>query len=185
MKQRLLKLITVTAFFIIGIIVLSSGILKSTGGGRNDLVDEIYKQEVNKNATLEKIEIAIKNYYSKKQDAIEEYNKYNDYNKRYYADAKNNLNYIGDATLKEKAKKLIEQSEKNYWIKISEWNKQIAEMGINESILADHHSLLKLMIATPLIEQYQGKNLPSTGPIQENNTELKKVIESIKAITDK
>lgn len=185
MKQRLLKLITVTAFFIISTVVLSSGISKSMGGGRNDLVDDIYKQEVNKNPALEKVETSIKNFYSKKQDAVEEYNKYNDYNKRYYADAKNNLNYIGDAALKEKAKKLIEQSEKNYLIKISEWNKQIAEMGTNESSLEDHHVLLKLMIATPLIEQYQGKNLPPTGPIQETNAELKKIIESIKAITDK
>lgn len=184
MKHRLIKLSTITVI-VISAIILSSGITSSTGGGYNDLVEELYKQEVNKNPSLEKLESSIKNYYIKRQDAIETYNKFNDYNRRYYSDAKNKLNTITDVALKEKASKAIAQSEKNYNTKMSEWNKQIIDMSEAETTLKNYHATLKIIITTPVIEDYQNKALPSTNSIQESNTELKKIIESIKSITDK
>lgn len=174
----------VTFFIVIALsaITLTSGIDKSRGGYK-DLVEEFYDQAVKQNRTLETIEDDIENFYKKREDAIEKYNSFTSYNNRYYADAKAKAATITDATTKQRAVDHINKSETAYRAKMANWQNSIVILNNNERELSDLHTLLKVMIATPVIEKYQQNNLPDNSKLNEANADLLKVIEKIKAIT--
>jgi hypothetical protein len=182
-KSRFLLL---TAIITICIITLTSGISKSSSdryGGGNDLVEQLYQQEIKRNTSLNDIEDGIEDFYKKRNDALEKYNIFSTYNNRYYTDAKNKANYIQNITTKQYALESINKSIANYNAKMTDWNTIITMLNANEKELVDLHHLLKINITLPIIENYQQKELPSTVDAKSANTDLLKIIEKIKAIT--
>lgn len=163
-------------------ITLTSGIDKSRSGYK-DLVEEFYEQAVKQNSNLETIEDDIENFYKKREDAIEKYNSFTSYNNRYYTDARATAATIIDSTIKRRASDHITKSESAYRAKLANWQSSIATLNNNERELRDLHVLLKIMIATPVIEKYQQSSLPDNNKLNEANADLLKVIEKIKAIT--
>jgi len=180
--KKYVKIVTFAAAVLLIAITLTSGIDKSRGGYK-DLVEEFYDQAVKQNSNLETIEDDIENFYKKREDAIEKYNSFTSYNNRYYADAKAKAATIADATTKQRAGDHINKSETAYRAKMANWQNSIVTLNNNERELRDLHVLLKIMIATPVIEKYQQNNLPDNSKLNEANTDLQKVIEKIKAIT--
>lgn len=180
--KKYVKIVTFAAAVLLIAITLTSGIDKSRGGYK-DLVEEFYDQAVKQNSNLETIEDDIENFYKKREDAIEKYNSFTSYNNRYYADAKAKAATIADATTKQRAGDHINKSETAYRAKMANWQNAIVTLNNNERELSDLHILLKIMIATPVIEKYQQNNLPDNSRMNEANADLLKVIEKIKAIT--
>lgn len=180
--KKYFKIAAFAAAVLLIAITLTSGIDKSRGGYK-DLVEEFYDQAVKQNRTLETIEDDIENFYKKREDAIEKYNSFTSYNNRYYADAKARAATITDATTKQRAGDHINKSETAYRARMASWQSSIATLNNNERELSDLHTLLKIMIATPVIEKYQQNNLPDNSKLNEANADLLKVIEKIKAIT--
>ncbi|MBL7724683.1 MAG: hypothetical protein JNK27_11065 [Chitinophagaceae bacterium] len=166
----------------ISAITLTSGIDKSRGGYK-DLVEEFYDQAVKQNSNLETIEDDIENFYKKREDAIENYNSFTSYNNRYYTDARARAATITDAVIKQRASDHINKSETAYRTRMANWQSSITTLNNNERELRDLHTLLKIMIATPVIEKYQQNNMPDNSKLNEANADLLKVIEKIKAIT--
>lgn len=167
---------------LVTVITLTSGIDKRSGGYK-DLVDEFYGQAVKQNSNLESIEDGITAFYKKREDALEKYNSFTSYNSRYYADARSHINTIPDAATKQRAADLVNKSEAAYLAKLSNWQTSITSLNSKERELKSLHELLKLVIATPVMENYQQNNLPDNSKLNETNGDLQQLIEKIKAIT--
>lgn len=180
--KKYFKIAAFAAAVLLIAITLTSGIDKSRGGYK-DLVEEFYDQAVKQNSNLETIEDDIENFYKKREESIEKYNNFTSYNNRYYTDARARAATIADATIKQRAGEHITKSETAYRAKMVSWQNSIITLDNNEKELRDLHVLLKIMIATPVIEKYQQNNLPDNSKLNEANADLLKVIEKIKAIT--
>ena len=180
--KKFLKPAAFVAVILVTLIVLTSGIDKRSGGYK-DLVDEFYEQAVKQNSNLKSIEEGIDAFYKKREDALEKYNSFTAYNSRYYADARSHANTIPDATTKQRAAELVNKSEAAYLTKLSNWQSSITSLNSKERELKSLHELLKLMIATPVIENYQQNNLPGNSKLNEANGDLQQLVEKIKAIT--
>ena len=171
--------ITATAF-----ITLTAGISKDSRYGGKDLVEELYNQAVKQNDNLRSIEEGVENFYKKKDEALEKYNSYTNYNNRYYSDAKANAANIADADTKQRTLDLISKSEAGYYSKLTNWQNQISIMNTQEKELRGLHILLQVMITIPTIEKYQQSSLPDNNKLKETNADLKQLIEKIRAITN-
>ena len=171
------------AIAIIAITLTSGGIKESRSGGGRDLVEELYDQAVKQNDNLKSIEDGIEKFYKNKNEALEKYNSFTSYNNRYYADAKSKASTIADAATKQKANDIISKSEAVYRTKTADWQNTIAALNTNERELNNLHALLQILITEPIIGKYQNSELPNSTKTKEANSELLKVIEKIKAIT--
>ena len=180
--KKYFKIAAFAAAVLLIAITLTSGIDKRSGGYK-DLVEEFYDQAVKQNSNLETIEDDIASFYKKREDAIEKYNSFTSYNNRYYTDARARAATIADEAIKQRASDHINKSETAYRARMTSWQSSITTLNNNERELRDLHVLLKIMIATPVIEKYQQNNLPDNNKLNEANTDLLKVIEKIKAST--
>lgn len=180
--KKYFKWAALAAAVLVTVITLTSGIDKRSGGYK-DLVDEFYGQAVKQNSNLESIEDGITAFYKKREDALEKYNSFTAYNSRYYADARSHVNAIPDAATKQRAADLVNKSEAAYLAKLSNWQTSITSLNSKERELKSLHELLKLVIATPVLENYQQNNLPDNSKLNEANGDLQQLIDKIKAIT--
>lgn len=170
-------IIAATAF-----ITLTSGVEKRYGGGK-DIVEELYDHAVKQDDNLQDIEEGIEKFYKKKDEALEKYNSYTNYNNRYYAEAKSNAAGISDAATKQRTLDLVSKSEASYYSKMTNWQNQTASLNTQEKELRDLHVLLQVMISIQSMEKYQQSAFPDNSKLKETNADLKQVIEKIKAIT--
>ena len=184
MKKRI-KIAAFVVVIAITAVTLTSGISKEykSDGGYKDLVEELYDQAVRQNDNLKSIEDDIEKFHKKRNEAIEKYNSFINYNNRYYTDSKSNAATITDAVTKQRANDLIGKSEANYKIKIADWQSSISAFNSSEKELSDLHTLLEIMITEPIIGKYQTTGFPDTTKFKEANDELLNVIDKIKAIT--
>lgn len=182
--KRVYKISAFVIVIAITAVTLTSGIASydSRTGGYKDLVDELYDQAAKQNDNLGSIEDDIAKFYKKKDEALEKYNSFTSYNNRYYTDAKAKAGLIADAAAKQKANDIINKSETDYKIKLTDWQASIAILNARERELKDLHGLLQIIITEPMIAKYQGSNLPDNSKLKEANSDLKSVIEKIKAI---
>lgn len=169
--KKYFKLAALAAAVLVTVITLTSGI-DNRSGGYKDLVDELYAQAVKQNSNLESIEDGITAFYKKREDALEKYNSFTSYNSRYYADARSHANTIPDAATKQRAADLVNKSEAAYLSKLSNWQTSITSLNSKERELKSLHELLKLVIVTPVLENYQQNNLPDNGKLNEANGNL-------------
>lgn len=180
---RLSLLLLVTT---ISVTLLTSGISKkmTDGGGFKDIVDELYDQAVKQNNNLQSIEDGIEKFYRKKNDALEKYNSFTNYNSRYYSDARAKAGNISDTAARKKAFDIINRSETTYRTTLSGWQNNIAVMNAQEKELNDLHTLLKIMISEPAIKKYQDGNFPDDSKLKEAGNDLQSIIRRIREITN-
>lgn len=183
MKRNYITASLIFAIAVFSIITLVSGVSKESRYGKGDLMDELYEQATKQNNNLKDIEEGIDKFHKNKQDALEKYNSYTNYNTRYYADAKTHAAAITDATTRQKALDMISKSEVAYNNGLTNWKNHIATLNVQERELKDLHELLEVLITIPMIEKHQQSSLPDNNKLKETNTDHQQVIEKIKAIT--
>lgn len=184
MKKNILILSScMTAVFTI--ILLCSGTSKESryDGGGNDLVQELYDQAVKQNNDLQDLQESIGKFYKKKNEALEKYNSYTNYNTRYYSDARQKMEQITDSVSKKKAIALISNSEKNYRNSLSDWQNRINMMNAKERELTNLHSLLQIMVSETMIVKYQSGNFPDNTRYKEAAAEIESIISRLKTLT--
>ncbi len=164
--------------------ILTSGIKKSDyeRGGYTNLVEKLYQNEVVNNSTLNKIETDIRKFYKSKATAIDQFNDYNEYHKKYYNDALSNLNNIKDVVLKTKAKELVDKGLFEYNAKVATLKNNIVNLENQAIAIEDNRTLLQLIITKPIIEKEQNSNLPTTNNILETSKEAISIINAIQVL---
>lgn len=183
--KKYFKLAAFAAAITIALIVLPSGITKDKydGGGYKDLVDELYDQAVKQNDNLETIEEDINKFYKNKQEAVERYTSYINYNSRYYQDARAKTSSISNADTKQRGNDIILKSEAAYKAKVAELEMAMNTLITKERQLKDLHTLLKITITEPMINKSQNSSLPDKNKLNEASGELQQILDKIKTIT--
>jgi len=127
---------------------------------RNNLIDAIFKELVEKNSALKKLEDDLLVLKGKPDELTEKFNNYDSKSDSYYGSAEGEAVEISDSLLKKKMKEFILTSSKQYSSKISEINSLINSVSKKDLTLNDHHLILKIVLTMPIIEKYQNDNLP-------------------------
>ncbi len=148
-----------------------------------DLIDELYQELVDKNPELKKLEEDIEAIRLKSNEPIEKFNAYGARSNSYYSSANYKATAMSDSLLKNKIIAFISKSENNYIEKTTEINSLLKQVSENSSAINNHHTVLKIVLTLPLIEQYQKENLPNTKEFKDIIKEQDKLIKQTDILT--
>ncbi len=148
-----------------------------------DLIDELYQELVDKNPELKKLEEDIEAIRLKSNEPIEKFNAYGARSNSYYSSANYKATAMSDSLLKNKIIAFISKSENNYIEKTTEINSLLKQVSENSSAINNHHTVLKIVLTLPLIEQYQKENLPNTKEFKDIIKEQDKLIKHTDILT--
>jgi hypothetical protein len=164
---------------------ISGGSLLSKRSYRDDLVEDLYKELLEKNSALGELEHGIDKLKEDKKDSAESFNAFNLKNNSYYNSAGNHIGAITDSILKQRIKQLVDNSLSKYKSAITGHNNLIAAISSKDITLNDLHIILKLTQTLNTIEKYQTNNLPSTKSLENNSKEYDKIITKTDSLSKK
>jgi hypothetical protein len=143
----------------------------------DDLLESLYIESLEKNKDLKNLEKKLNELNENKNGARELFERYNNKSQNYYVAANNHTALIRDSLLKSQMIKVISGSLAKYNSSISNHHILLKTIDTRNMTLLDLHAVLKITKTLPLIEQYQGKELPSTkqfeGFIKKQNEAIK------------
>lgn len=160
-----------------------SDISLSSRGYDNDLVNELYNEQVNKSPELRDIESTIDKLAAIKADSLHSFELFDQKNVSYYTSVNQYLQQIKDSVVREKMKALINNSMAQYNNKTDRHKNLIALLGKKESSLADLHIVLKLMKTLPVIQKFQADHIPPVHPIEKTIEAFDKAIQRVDTLT--
>ncbi len=141
-----------------------------------DLVNNLYKEILSKNAELKDLETKLEILENSKQDSLNQYNSYNAKNESYYQNVDEHLKSINDSILRNKIRRLISCSLAKYNSNTAQFSKLLKTIDTKTRTLEDLHEVLIITSTLPIIEKYQNENLPSTKSIASFNNQLDNAI---------
>lgn len=149
-----------------------------------DLVEKLYKEEVEKNAELQKLEKDLGCYPDSLRKTTDVFNKYNYKSTDYYLTAQEKLNSVKDSLLRQRIIAIVEKSNKNYEAKNAGIVTLIKTIEKNNSSIQDQHTVLKVLITLPLIEKYQDSQRPDKKVFEKQTHEQETLLKKIESTTN-
>jgi len=163
----------------------SSSEVKTYLRSSSNLVDDLYKELVDKSPALNKIEEDLESLAPKANKVNSGFNEYDLKSKNYYSAANNKAGYITDSLLRNSIKEIIEKSKNQYANNSAGLNALLKQISQNGTSLHDHHEALKIVMTLPVIEKYQKENFPDADNYKELVKEQEKLIEQMDSIISK
>jgi hypothetical protein len=136
-----------------------SSIYKKKGA---DLVEALYEELVNNSDSLKKLEEQIKELKAGIPDSLEAFRVYDEKSVRYYEAAEKIAGNIIDSALRQETLARIKKSRGNYRDSISQHIAIDSLVRKRAATIDNLHSLLKVTVTLPIIEEYQNTNRPDT-----------------------
>jgi hypothetical protein len=149
-------------------------------GYKNNLVEELYSELLEKDTSLKSLEEKIDHLKSKRPDSLAIFNNYVSKNEDYYSDAKNFIAGIKDSVLKKYIEEVFGKSKTNLANRLVVHKSLIHEIEKKDSALKDVHLGLMFVSTLKMMENYQKSNMPSQKPIQNINEQFEKVLAEAK-----
>lgn len=134
--------------------------------GRDNLIDELYREVVADSPGLQRFEEEIRTVNKNRRDSLDAFNRYHDKSQSYYALAKGYIDRLQDSLLKARMRELITASQGSYQLKISAHAQLMDSIGRRSAMLSDLHNMIKLKSTLHLIEQFQDRHQPSLQPLK-------------------
>jgi hypothetical protein len=144
----------------------SDGYEFSSKRGKDDLVENLYRELAGKSPELNALEMNIRNLQTSRFDSSKEYDNYKEPILSYYGSAKNHLEQISDSTLKEKIRQILSLSLEKYHSGTAKHDNILKSIESKNHTLNDLHTVLKIMRTLPIMEKFQKENLPGTSPLE-------------------
>lgn len=132
----------------------------------DDMVSELYKEILAKDASLNELETAIGKLDGQRIDSVQPFYDYDNKNKSYYSSVQTHLQSITDSGLKQRMKSLIDNSMSDYKGTVSKHNGLIALLDSKDIDISNLHVVLKIVKTLPMAEKFQEDNLPSAKPME-------------------
>ena len=136
------------------------------GSYDRDLVEELYKEKLKSTRGLQAIEKLIDELNDAENDSLEVYNEFKSKNQQYYGSANSHLDRIKDSLLKKEIEAVLEKNTAAYNNKIAGLNDLVTTLNSKSGSTGDRHTILMILISLGMMNEYQGKNLPSPKPIE-------------------
>jgi len=148
---------------------------------RNDLVDDLYQELVNKSPELKTLEDELQEVNPR--DIIGIFHNYDDKSNSYYSSAKGNTEGIRDSILKKKILNLINKSSDRYDAKKADVENLVTTIYKKRTEITNYHTALKIVLTLPLIEKYQNDHLPKKSPFEKVIEKENQLLEKVKKNT--
>jgi hypothetical protein len=142
-----------------------------------DLVEILYKELLDKDASLQQLEDELNKLEQSKDDSLKTFSLYEKNNKEYYSIYEKHLNNIKDSFLRKRTRKLLDSSLQNYKKKIAHQQKVYDSTNEMYTTISDLHWLLKLSKTLAVMENYQDNNIPDTLTLRRIMEKLNGVIQ--------
>ena len=127
---------------------------------RNDIVEDLYQELLEKDPALRKLEEDIKRTDKEYDTANEKFEEYNRKSFNYYSDAGLKLRSINDSTIKKRIADILENSKKIYESKTGHVKNLLKYAEVKSISKNDYYLLLKIIKTLPEIEKYQTQAIP-------------------------
>ena len=133
--------------------------------GFDDLVDELYKEKLEKDPSLRKIAKDYQDLKENKSDSLNEFNSYEEKNNNYYSSADRHLKEIQDSSLNNEISAIVTSSKNRFIQKTSYLNSLEKKLNKESITTTDRYAAIKILITLDMIESYQDVN-PWAKPIE-------------------
>lgn len=156
----------------------------SKRGNREDLVERLYAEKLKSSKELSVLDDAIRDarqYY----DSTKTYNEYNEKSTSYYSAANGRLSGIKDSVLRKKLERVVKSSSDKYALLTSQHRTLLSQLDTNGTRIDDLHTVIKVLVTLPDMENYQKKNLPAAEPMQKAVEKQKNVIRRMDSLVVK
>lgn len=130
--------------------------------GPSDIVAKLYKEALESQKELEKLNNRIKEIRSTKKDSLASYLNYTRTNKEYWSSVNKYINRIKDSSLRESTQKLFKKKEDQYDNMVLNHEQKLKKLDMLNTSLADHTNLLKLNVSLKMMQNYQNNELPKS-----------------------
>lgn len=150
-----------------------------------DLVASLYSELAEKSEELKELESKIDAVLEKPTTINQDFTSYDEKSSSYYNTAKQYTIRFGDSALKKQILKIIESSETNYKAKAKDYDYLMTLINKNQTSINDKHSILKILVTLPEIQNFQNKNAPAKKGYNDLLTEQQKTIKQIENNTPK
>ena len=137
---------------------------------KGDLTEDLYQGLVDKDSILRNLEEEIIAFRSGSIEVTKVFHNYLDKSDRYYGSVNGKVKGIKDSLLMKKMQMLIIAHKKAQEARTTEINTLLKTILVNDTLLNDYHSTLKIVKTLAVMEKYQKEHLPG-------KSELKKLIQ--------
>jgi hypothetical protein len=152
---------------------------------REDLVESLYDELVDKTPELKDIEERIDYLSDAKTDSVKDFNFFDQKNNSYYGSANAHADRITDSLLRDRIRSIITVSQAKYKAQIKRHTDLVEFMDSKSVKLGDLHIVLKLVKTLTMIEKHQKDNIPSAKPIEQVIREYDKTIQKVDSLSKK
>lgn len=153
-------------------------ISKSRG---NNLIEELYNDQVEKRPELKSLEDDLNNYHTLESDSLKSIENYNRRVYWYYEAAERSIAEMKDSVQKKQILAIVKKSKSEFIKKSATPTALWQKLKDQDSLLNDDHIMLEVIITLPLIKRY-GDNLPSVNGLPGLIKQKQKLIERTKRL---
>jgi len=159
--------------------------ISKRGSYDHDLVEELYKEKVKSTPALRAIETLIDKLNHAEDDSLQVYDEFKAKNQQYYSSATSHLNSIKDSLLKKEIESVIERNTMGYNNRISGLHDLVSNLNGKSGSADDRHTILMILISLGMMNEYQGKNLPSPKSIESVINDYNGLIQKMDSVISK
>ena len=152
---------------------------------KRDIIFKLYGEALKDNPKLSELDASIEELRKLKNDSLKTFYKYLDVNEDYWRVAHQYINRLGDTILREKTRQVFQKFEINYANKISAQRKKITALEELSETLKDQYIIMKLLVTSRMIKNYQVNERPNTTYIDSLAFQYKNIIKNLKNISSK
>lgn len=165
---------------------LQDGIkLKSLSKRGGNLIEDLYAELVEKTPELKELETELETFQETPSETQNIFYNYNGKSNQFYGNATGLTNQITDSLSKRRILALIKKSNEKYDSESKEIKELVKEISNSQNSIQDNHTILKIVLTIPLIENYQKENSPKKKHFLETIAKQKALNKKIEEKTPK
>ena len=143
-----------------------------------DIISKLFQEAIEKDSKLKKLNESLNNIGNLKRDSVAQYLAFNKTNDNYWSSVDNYINRMQDSTIKKSTREVFKNLRTNYQKEMSPYEQKIASITEKGIILNDQLILMKLIVTSTMMKNYQVNEKPE---IETLNNLLKEYDKHIKA----
>jgi hypothetical protein len=144
----------------------------------SDIVSKLFQEAIEKDSKLKKLNEDLNNIENLKSDSITEYSEFKKTNRSYWKSVDNYINRMQDSTIKKSTHEVFKNLRINYQKEMSPYEQKLASINKKAIILNDQLILMKLIVTSTMMKNYQINEKPE---IETLNSLIKEYDNLIKA----
>jgi hypothetical protein len=134
--------------------------------GKDDLVKDLYKELLEKDSMLQKLEAQLDELRKSEDDSTSAFTLFDGKNKSYHSTASDYVSRISDTLLRERIKNILGNSLSRYEQATANQQNLLQRISENKTRISDLHTAVQLVSSLELMEKYRKDNMPASASLQ-------------------